>query len=290
MLARAHADGASGLTFQAVGLEFEARDTFRSRALIVYGPVRSVDELRASGEELVKAITDRLREDLSELIVEGSTWEERRLIWRVAELFVNETADPSSRVRPLARYNEIGRQVEAARKALGDEALYREIVDAVGAYYAALEREGTTDEHVARGDAPSPSYRKRRKAMLALALPFAIPGAVLYALPYQLTRLVATRFAREERDVASTYKVGMGLVLYPLWAGGLTAASLALLPPPISFVATGVVLVSPFAALAWLDHLGRPRSAGAADLGALRAMRATVMARLSAARQRVEAA
>src|SRR4051812_7792740 len=43
MLASAREDGARGLTFQAVGLEFDARDVFRSRALVVYGPVREVD-------------------------------------------------------------------------------------------------------------------------------------------------------------------------------------------------------------------------------------------------------
>src|SRR5262249_5777876 len=82
MLAAARAEGARGLTFQAIGLEFDARDVFRSRALLVYGPVRDVDAMAAPN--LADAITETLRADLSELIVEGATWEERVLIARVA--------------------------------------------------------------------------------------------------------------------------------------------------------------------------------------------------------------
>ena len=89
MLARAHDEGARGLTYQAVGLEFDARDVFRSRALVVYGPVRSVDEHGCGGDELARAVTDRLAGDLSELVVEGQTWDERLLIARVAELYAN---------------------------------------------------------------------------------------------------------------------------------------------------------------------------------------------------------
>ncbi|MDB4997517.1 MAG: Acyltransferase domain protein [Myxococcaceae bacterium] len=62
MLAKAHEGGARGLTFQSVGLEFEARDIFRSRTLVVYGPVRSVDALAAGSlasdvDALAAAIT-----------------------------------------------------------------------------------------------------------------------------------------------------------------------------------------------------------------------------------------
>src|SRR4029079_7129218 len=102
MLARAKGTAnAKGLTFQAVGLEFEARTVFRSRALLVFGPVREVDSIGQVGDELAEAITDRLKLDLSELLVEGPTWEDRLLIARVAEMFANDAGDHS-----LAAWNE----------------------------------------------------------------------------------------------------------------------------------------------------------------------------------------
>jgi 1-acyl-sn-glycerol-3-phosphate acyltransferase len=292
MLSRARAEGATGLSVQAVGLEFDARDTFRSRALVVYGPVRDVDALAAThGEEdLVKVVTAQLAEDLAELVVEGATWEEHLLIARVAEMFANDQGD-----RSLRAWNEIGRQVEAARKALGpdDASLYREIALAVGGYFAALAASGFTDHEVAAAEAPRPR-RTFRRLILAAALPLAVPGAVLYWVPYQIPRFVVRRIPAEERDVISTKKLATGIVAFPVWAGLLTAASWVALPAPLAAVATGVVLVSPFAALVWLDHLdqlrlGRGR-ARPEDIARLRAVRRDVMDLLARARAKVDGA
>lgn len=287
MLARAREQGAAGLTFQAVGLEFDERDTFRSRALVVYGPVRSVDALAAKEGELVQAITEQLSEDLAALVVEGATWDDHRLIARVARMFAHDAGDTS-----LEAWNEIGRQVAAARRALGpgDAALYTEVRDAVTGYFDALEAAGFGDEDIARGDAPRPR-RKRRAALLALTAPLAIPGFVLYWLPYQIPRLVVRRMREEERDIVSTKKLATGLVVFPVWAGALVAGSFVLLPPPLSLGAAAVAVASPFAALHWLDHLAqrRGRRAGPVDVASLRARRAGVMALLAKARAAVDA-
>lgn len=284
MLARARADGARGLTYQAVGLEFDARDVFRSRALVVYGPVRSVDDHATAGEELARAITDRLAEDLSELVVEGATWDERLLVARVAELYANSAGE-----RSMAGLNEIGRHVEAARKALGDgQATYREIAEAVGGYYAALDAAGLADHDVEAAGAP-PRSRRRTRATMALLLPLALPGALLWWLPYQVPRLVAARLARGERDVVSTYKLAVGLVAFPLWAAGLVAGSFVWLPWPVALAAAAIGVVSPFAALAWLDYVDKPRArrpgaVDAASRASLQARRAEVMALLDRVR------
>lgn len=290
MLARAHARGARGLTFQAVGLEFDQRDTFRSRALVLYGPVRQVDALDGDvtgGDALVDAITAQLRSDLTELIVEGDDWEQRLLVARVASMFAHDAGDAS-----LAGWNEVGRKVEAVKRALGPEhdALYREIREKVTKYFDTLDAAGLTDLEVARSDLHGTKPRsKRRAAMLALALPFAIPGAVIYWLPYQIPRLVSRKLAKGEADSVSTYKLATGLVAFPLWAGALVGVSFAVLPFPLSLVASGVVVVSPFAALAWLDHLeqrrlGR-RRATAEDVARVRTTRRELMAILSRARE-----
>ena len=63
-------------------------------------------------------------------------------------------------------------------------------------------------------------------------------------------RLVART---QDADAMSTVKLGTALVVYPLWAAGLVTLSFMLVPPPLSLAAATIVIVSPFAALAWLD-------------------------------------
>jgi hypothetical protein len=103
-------------------------------------------------------------------------------------------------------------------------------------------------------------------------------------------RLVAARLAHGERDVVSTYKLAAGIVVFPLWAAGLVTTAFVWLPWPVALAASGVVLASPFAALAWLDYLDRPRarSPGAvtpASRAVLAEQRAELMALLDRVRE-----
>lgn len=248
MLVRAKESGGRGLTLQAVALEFDERHVFRSRCLMLYGPVREVDSFMEEGDALVAALTARLREDLSELLVEGATWPERLLITRVAEMLANDTGD-----RSLARWNSVGRDVKAARHALrdGGEATTARVGEAVTRYYDLMAQEGLDDAQLAAGEAPRGSLLGA--VGLVLLLPLAALGIVLYALPYRVPALAAKRVANEADEI-STYKLGAGLLVYPIWAGALIALAVALLPVTLAAVSVGVVLLSPFAALAWLDR------------------------------------
>lgn len=287
MLARAKARGARGLTFQAVALEFDERNVFRSRSLLVYGPVRSVDEIGLEGDALVAAITERVREDLAELLVEGATWPERLLIARVAEMLTNDAGD-----RSLEQWNSIGRQVAAARTALRDqdEATVEAIAEAVNGYYERLTEEGLSDEQLAAGGDPG-TVDTLEDAALWLSLPLAAIGTALYAVPYHLTRFAAERIAAEP-DELSTYKLFVGMLAYPIWAAGSMGAGWLVLPAPLAAGWSAVVLASPFAALAWHDAAPRLRRAvrfatRGERLQELRALRREAMSRIEAARAKV---
>jgi 1-acyl-sn-glycerol-3-phosphate acyltransferase len=276
---RRDAAGAGEVSFQAVALEFDARHQFRSRALLVYGEVHGLAELARGlddDEALVQAITEVIRADLSELVVEGATWSERLLIARVAEMLAHDGGDPS-----LAQWNQIGRQVEAGRQALRrlDEARVAEVAAAVGAYHALLEREGVSDADVAGAGVP----RLPAALVTLLLAPLALVGVALYWLPYQAPRL-ATRTTRDV-DVVSTYKLAVGLVVHPLWAALLVGAAWWRLPAPAAAIASVAVVATPFAALTVLERAprmwGRLRLARARHRE-LREARALAMARIRA--------
>ncbi len=251
MLARAAELGAEGLTFQTVGLEFDQRDKFRSRAMVAYGPVRRFDEIDGAR---VEAATQRMHDDLEELVIEGATWDERRLVLKIAELLRNDRGDTS-----FAEAVRIAQAVERARDTLGakDPELEREVRRVVGAYLEALEREGLSDEQLTGAASVSPRSVARR-ALAWAALPLFPVGVALYFVPYQLPRLVAKR--SDEQDQHSTLKLATGLVAYPVWAALLTAGAWTLLPSRrLKLAATGVILASPFAALHWLENVDELR-------------------------------
>lgn len=277
MLARALARGAPDVSFQSVGLEFDARDVFRSRVLLLYGPVRSARGFGLEGDALVAAMTSQLGDDLSELLVEGSTWAERLLIARVAEMIANDAGE-----RTLAGWNDVGRQVEAARKTLRDvdEGTVGEVGAAVTRYYDLLGQEGLEDDQLSAGADPRAAGRTLRGAALLGVLPLAIAGMLLYWLPYQLPRLAARMV--NDRDEVSTYKLAAGLIVFPLWAAALGTASFLALPALSATAALAVALTSPFAALAWLDRSPRLRrrlrlASRRSRLDRLRAARADAM-------------
>ncbi len=154
-------------------------------------------------------------------------------------------------------------------------------------YYERLEEEGLADEQLACGVVAA-TVNTLADAALWLSLPLAVAGTALYAVPYQLTRLASQRIA-DETDELSTYKIGVGLLAYPLWAAGLTGAGFLLLPLPLAAGFGGVVLTSPFAALAWHDAAPRVRRAvrfvtRESRLAELRALRAEAMALIAETR------
>lgn len=272
----AHARG-KGLTFQAAALEFDDADKFRSRCLVSWGPVRRFDEVPGDGEEKIRATTALMQTDLAELLVEGETHEERLLVARVAQLLAHDTGDAS-----LEAWSSIGRRVELAHAALErlDPATIDRVRARVDAYHAELCRLGLRDDQVAHGLPPRPS----RTLRLALLAPLAIPGFVLYAIPYFVPRMIARR---ADHDAVSTYKLAAGLVVYPIWMGGLVAASIAMLPSGWKLPGVIVSIASPFAALAWMDAWdARRRPVSEEELTHVAELRAAAMYEIADARAR----
>lgn len=251
MLVGAYEQGLRELTFQAIGLEFDERETFRSRVLVLFGPVRSVDEVMGRAEDPVHAITEQLREDLSDLVVEGETWEEKELVTRVAELIAHDTGD-----RSMAGRINLCHQVKSAQRAL---AQYHPLVDKITClvhrYYEGLAAARLSDRQLVGGQGKDGALALRRLVLLLL-LPFAVIGALLFWIPYQIPKL-SSRMAKGETDVISTYKLGLGLLVFPAWTVLLMLMALVSLPSPWGGWGVLGVGLLPFAVLPWLDMLDR---------------------------------
>jgi hypothetical protein len=98
--------------------------------------------------------------------------------------------------------------------------------------------------------------------------------------------------------VTSTYKLGVGLLVHPLWAAILITIAFVKLETPLAAAFTALVLTAPFAALPWLDRWDRlsarldflaPREDRRERLVSLAKERAALMNDLEAARDRVGA-
>ncbi len=271
MLQAAAERGGVPPTFQAVALEFDAPSDFRSRCLVLWGPVRAFADLPGDGEDKIRAATLQMEADLKELLVEGETHQDRMRIARVAELLATDAGD-----RTMGGWSGIGRQVELASQTLRsvDATLIARIAHHVDAYYGELERLGLDDTQIAGGPPPPPPAPMSPLRRAALA-PLAASGFALYAIPYFLPRWIARK---ADPDATSTIKFGAAMVVYPVWAAGLVAGSMVLLPPPLSFAAAAIAVTSPFAALRWLDAIYLKKPTPAADEVA-RLMRLRIAAR-----------
>ena len=289
MLAQARREGGKDLSYQAVGLEFDARAMFRSSAVVAYGPVRAVEATPEDEDAFVDAVTRRMADDLAILVVEGATWDERRLILRVSELFRNE-----GERQGFAASVELAQQVEAAQSLLlaKDPAKVEAVRVAVDRYYDELVKLGMTDEIFVTNDEPTTSMSTR--LMLALLFPLFPIGLVLYFAPYQLPRMVAHR--SDEVDQHSTLKLATGLLAYPVWAAILIGVATWLWSHVLLtfLIVVMVVVLSPFAALIWMEHANdflRPLLGALSPtrLARLAKLRATAMVELTRARDAASA-
>jgi hypothetical protein len=285
MLVAGEARGGA-LTFQAVALEFDEREQFRSRCLVLWGPVRRLAEIPGTGEDRVRAVTAQMDADLRALLVEGATHEERTLIAHIAEMLANDAGDAS-----LVGWSTIGRQVELAGKTLreADPDVVARVRDKVETYHAELARLGRTDAQIAHlvGAREAPRKSRSRWLRRAALAPLAIPGFMLYGLPYFIPRMIARS---SDPDTVSTVKLGTALIVYPVWATTLVGLSFVLVPPPLSLLAAAIVVASPFAALRWLDAYWNrmpDRALSADEVAALSRLRIAARTAIEDARARL---
>lgn len=221
--------GPLGSRILPVGLLFEDRGTFRSRALVVVGPpIDPAEEVELAERDeatAVRLLTERVAEALERVTLNYRSWEESRLVERGARILEAEAQE-------LPRERRLAAEFDARRSLLdGLDALReshpREVAAAVEAardYDRLLRVSGLGDAQVI---ASYPLDRllaalARSAVNTVVMLPVALLGGLLNFVPFVAVELVSRRFDDEENQIA-TYKVFPGIVAYPLtW--GLEAA------------------------------------------------------------------
>jgi len=222
------AHGPLGVRVLPVGLVFDRRERFRSRALVEVGePFAAVaDGERPAGPPAdpgaVRELTSRIDRALQEVTVHFASWEEARLVARAAEIFARPARRPS-----LARTAAARRAFAAGHRRLAalDPDRFAAAAEAVRRYDRLLAAASLRDEQVAAAYEAPPVLRflRRTLATLLLRLPLALVGTALNALPFQVVSAVARRIA--PADQKATWKVFPSLVVYPLtWLAEAAAA------------------------------------------------------------------
>jgi glycerol-3-phosphate O-acyltransferase / dihydroxyacetone phosphate acyltransferase len=230
------AGDAEELVTVAVGLVYDAKARFRSRALVRVGePVQMaqwVDGYRHDEHATVRAVTKDLAVQLERVNPSFSSWEQATQLSWIAELVVRGSGADSPADAGLADTVDVAGRL-AARQNECPEALQTLFSD-FAAYERDLELLGVSDAQMAAGS--HPHHRRLSVAWSALkvlvALPFAAIGALVHVIPFQIMKRVGKRPANEGIKAtvkllgcfvlfAATYAV-LGVLVgraYGAWAG-----------------------------------------------------------------------
>ena len=246
------AEKPGALAVVPVGLNFEARKSFRARVLVSFGEPVSVAgyaaAYRADAQKAVESLTETIQWAMEAEVVNVERIDDARLVRAVQDIYGAELVREVAESRGLA-----ARDVDPLR-------LSRSIVDAVAhfkkhdperverlwqriqTYRAMLAASHVRDDVVRGWRARTPRRQRLRRGWQAvLGFPLFAYGAVVNGLPYLIPRFIAHRRARKETDYATirfltsvvAFPLFWGLEIWVVWriAGGPAALLFALSLP-----------------------------------------------------------
>jgi 1-acyl-sn-glycerol-3-phosphate acyltransferase len=208
------------VTLVAVGLNFDRKTTFRSRATVAYGVPFAASDLVPEGDEdypgAVRALTDRMADHIRLLLVEADPVADAALVERVDRLYSAARGRPRTPEERLTRRQVIAGGMERLRVRAPDR--YDGILMKLRRYDQRLRRFGIRDRHLdwEISNADAVRFAWREGLLMLLLGPVCLLGLALFAVPYQLTGFAARWFTRE-RDVIATAQVVSGAVVYGAW-------------------------------------------------------------------------
>lgn len=226
-----------GVRILPVGLTYSRKNLLRGEVLAVVGEPIPVAPWRAQYEsdprEAARSLTSQIRDSLEGLVVSLATADERELVEVADRIWSRERDGVPFRAREeledrFDRLQGFARAAAWLRDADPDR--YERLA-------AGLRSYGRMTRAVGTGDAEVPAaypvkdtlrYLVERGGVLALGLPVAAVGSVLWAPTWWATRWVVRRI-QTTAETESTYKLSAGapLALGNMLAAGVTAGWLA---------------------------------------------------------------
>ena len=217
--------GPLGVTIVPVGLTFDAKSKFRSRALMQIGDqldpaVELATYLQGSKKvrrETVRELTARIDDGLAAVTLNYGSWEEARLIARAAALWGRPRPELPAKT-PLAESFKMRRAFLEGYQWMRTH--HAERTAAVGEALAEYDRlligARLRDEQVGAAYPPISvvSFLGRSAFALLVRLSLAVVGTVLNWAPYRTARLVGERFEPQEK---ATWKIFPSLVIFPVF-------------------------------------------------------------------------
>jgi len=276
-----------------VGLNFDARKSFRGRVLVSFGPLIPVtpylEAYRRDPVKTVEALTDAIQWGIEAEVVHVERIDESRLVTAVQELYRDQLVRELREERGLAE-----RQIDLVRlsRAIVDSTNYfkrhdpervERIWQSIQSYRALLAEYRVKDEAVrARLERRRPRQRIRRGWEAIVGFPLFLYGATVNFLPYWIPRWVARRMSHKETDYA-TWRFLTAMLATPLfwaletWIVARLAGPAAALVFALSLPLAGV--------LAYRYWVGAGRLRSRLRFGALALTREYAVRRLTTERQ-----
>lgn len=200
--------GADGpLSIVPIGLIYDDRARYRSHVSAAVGwPIEVVG--RPGGDEdrdAVTGLTDRITAALADVAPSWESWEEHD----DAKVAARLTAANDDEVEYGAVVTRLNRKIDD--RDAGMEA----VRTAVRAFREEVDRLGLDiDDLMEQGDAELGSIEKHTRVMSMIWWPLVTLGRLLNVVPYTVIRLGASRM---DLNIRATFKILLGLFVYPGW-------------------------------------------------------------------------
>jgi 1-acyl-sn-glycerol-3-phosphate acyltransferase len=211
-----------GVRIVPVGLLFDAKQAFRSRALVQVGePIDPAPEIDFAARDPVaafRALTARIDAGLKDVTLNYHTWEDARLAARAADLYRSRHPEAPGRGR-LSESVAVRRTFLDGYRDLRDRHPERTaaVVEAVREYDGLLHAFHLRDDQVGAAYRLPPAihFVVRSLVLMLIHLPVAIVGTILTWPIYRLVGAIVKR-VNDHPDQTATFKVIGSLFLFPL--------------------------------------------------------------------------
>lgn len=249
-----------------VGLDYDAKTTFRSHALLVYGeplatPVLELDAELRPPSEAAEALTREIAEAIGRVTLQAREAEaielarDARRIWAASErdLAADDPDDPDHPAQ-LEPEEAAQQRFELEYRLLSGHARLREregarldaTIARVRRYRAELALLGLEVDQDPRPARALQRALAGELLVLPLLAPFALFGAIVHAPAYRLIDFVAHRMAKQAAEVLATMKLIAGFLFFPatylllalavgLGSGWTAALVVLLVAPPCGY-------------------------------------------------------